>query len=150
MINLIKNAQWFSQSDGKILYFTNEGPITYDRFCLDLHRFCSLTMTKGAASNVYDPMIELNDASLLRFGYHMRSIYVEKAQLLVTFFNKEGKAIFLCTKDIESDLGSEFHDVAAQFHIPQDACFAQIGLRFIGDVTACTFGMPFAELYTFE
>ena len=42
MQNMIKNAQWFSQENGKILYFTNEGSITYDRFCMDNHRFCSL------------------------------------------------------------------------------------------------------------
>lgn len=147
MQNLIQNAQWFSQSDGKILYFTNQGPITYDRFCMDNHRFCSLSLSSGVASNAYDPLLYVHHAHLLRFGYHMRSIAVEKAELMVTFYNQAGKDIFICTKDITRDMGSEFHDVSAQFKVPQHAVSAKISLRFAGAVTACTFGMPFAELY---
>ena len=54
MQNMIKNAQWFSQENGKMLYFTNEGSITYDRFCMDNHRFCSLTMKNDKAANRYE------------------------------------------------------------------------------------------------
>ncbi len=79
MENLIKNAQWFSQSNGKILYFTNHGLITYDKFCMDNHRFCSLSMKEGKAENRYDLKVEVHDAQRVRYGYHMRAIIPGKA-----------------------------------------------------------------------
>lgn len=147
MRNLIKNDQWFSQENNKILYFTNTGPITYDKFCMNNFRFCSLTMTGGTASNRYEPLLLLHHARLLRFGYHMRAITIDQARIEVLFFDCDGNPLMLCHKNITADIDTDFHDACAEFAIPQKAAAAKLALSFNGNVTACTFGMPFAELY---
>lgn len=147
MQNMIKNAQWFSQENGKILYFTNEGSITYDRFCMDNHRFCSLTMQNGKARNRYDCEIDLDCVSLIRFGYHMRAITTDEVTLEASFYDENMQLIKTCKQDISSDIGADFHDVCAEFPVIRNAAYAKIGIRFAGNITACTFGMPFLELY---
>ena len=147
MQNMIKNAQWFSQENGKILYFTNEGSITYDRFCMDNHRFCSLTMKNDKAANRYECEIDLDYISMIRFGYHMRAIAAESVVLEVTFLDENRKKIKTCSQEISEDIGSEFHDVCAEFSVLRNAAYAKIGLCSNGDITALTFGMPFLELY---
>ncbi len=147
MENMIQNAQWFSQRDGKILYFTNHGNITYDKFCMDHHRFCSLSMNSGEASNSYDLNVELYDAQMLRFGYHMRAILPGKASIHVSFYDERDQQIAQEEKDISELIGVDFCDACAAFEIPCDSAYAKLSLHFSGNVTACTFGMPFLELY---
>lgn len=147
MQNLIKNDQWYSQDKTSILYFTNTGPITYDPFCLNNFRFCSLSMTSGNASNSYDQLIPLEQARILRFGYHMRAILVTKVTLEVVFVNQDNQSMVSCRKEITKDIDADFHDVCGCFQIPQFAYAAKVSLRFEDATTACTFGMPFAEIY---
>ncbi len=147
MQNMIKNAQWFSQENGKILYFTNEGCITYDRFCMDNHRFCSLSMQKGKAKNSYDCEIDLDCVSLIRFGYHMRAIVADSVVLESSFYDKNMCLIETYRKEIADNIASDFHDVCAEFPVMRNAAFAKIAICFSGNITACTFGMPFLELY---
>lgn len=147
MQNMIKNAQWFSQEDGKILYFTNEGAITYDRFCMDNHRFCSLSMKNGNAANLYDCEIDLSCIALLRFGYHIRAVVVDKAVLEAAFYDENNRLIKTCQQEITCDIDADFHDVCGEFPVVANATYAKIALRFSGNITACTFGMPFLELY---
>lgn len=147
MQNMIKNAQWFSQENGKILYFTNEGCITYDRFCMDNHRFCSLTMKNGKAANRYECEIDLDCVSMIRFGYHMRAITAESVVLEATFFDENMRMIKTDSQEISENIGSEFHDVCAEFPVQRNAAYAKIAICFNGNITALTFGMPFLELY---
>jgi len=147
MQNLIKNAQWFSQSNGKILYFTNHGDITYDKFCMDNHRFCSLSMKEGTADNRYDVKADITNADMIRFGYHMRAIVLDEACLWATFYDEHNKELTTCKKEITSFVDYDFHDVCASFQVPPHAITVSLSLHFKGTVTACTFGMPFLEVY---
>lgn len=147
MKNLIKNPQWFSQSDGKILYFTNLGNITYDKFCMDNHRFCSLSMQNGQASNSYDLCVDVCDAQSVRFGYHMRSIIPGNTTLQADFYDENDKRLNTYTKCVSDLVGVDFCDVSAVFPVPAQAAYVMLSLHFSGNVTATTFGMPFLELY---
>lgn len=141
-MNIINNAQWYPSVEDKILYFTNEGPITYDCFCVNNHRFCSLSMESGSAANRYDLQINVTSISSLQFGYYMRAITMECAYLEVTFTDEENRLIDICRKDITDRIHCEFQDVIREFIIPEDAVYAKFALRFCGKTTACTFGMP--------
>ncbi len=147
MKNRIKNPQWFSQSDGKILYFTNLGSITYDKFCMDNHRFCSLSMDHGDASNSYDLKVNVCDVQSVRFGYHMRAILPGNVSLQAVFYDENDKRVNTDTKCVSDLVGVDFCDVCAVFPVPCQAAYAMLSMHFSGNVTACTFGMPFLELY---
>lgn len=147
MRNLIQNDQWFSKGNDKILYFTNTGAITYDKFCLNNFRFCSLSMASGSAANHYELQLPLQDAKILRVGYHMRAIAAQKVKLEAIFYNEEGQQILCKRNDVTNDIDADFHDVSTCFEIPKQASSVSLSLLFEGKITACTFGMPFAELY---
>lgn len=142
-MNIINNAQWFPSVEDKILYFTNEGPITFDRFCKNNHRFCSLTMEDGTAANQYELKVNITSISSLCFGYCMRAITVSKAILEVKFSDEENRLIDVVSEDITNDIGVDFQDVSRIFIIPEAAVYATFALRFFDQTTACTFGMPF-------
>lgn len=141
-MNIINNAQWYPSIEDKILYFTNEGPITYDCFCMNNHRFCSLTMDCGSAANRYELQVNVTSISSFHFGYCIRAITLACAYLEVTFTDEEHHVIDVCREDITDDIDCEFQDVTREFIIPQDAVYAKFALRFSGKTTACTFGMP--------
>lgn len=84
---------------------------------------------------------------MIRFGYHMRAIVADSVILEASFYDKNMCLIETCRKEIAEDIASDFHDVCAEFPVIRNASFAKIAICFSGTITACTFGMPFLELY---
>lgn len=142
--NLIRNPRWCPGPDGGPMFFSSIGT-TFDNFCLDGHRTCSITQTPGMTGyDQYDPLIPIQRGGSIQWGYILRAIEAEHIVLQAVFFNSAGRAVDTQTRDIAGQVTAQFQRHMARFTAPRHAVSVQLSLHFKGRVTACTFLSPAA------
>lgn len=145
MENLIKNSCWQPGPSGGPKYFSGHGPITYDNFCLNGYRTCSITMTEqGKAADLYDLPICVQDMKSINWGYCIRSIEANNVELVAEFFDQNNCSIVIDKKDITNKICYNFQEISQCFDIPCNAFTVKLSLEFNGKITACTYCAPTA------
>ncbi len=146
MSNLIQNSNWQLVSpEGGPLHFSGTGPLTYDNFCLDGNRTCSVTMMNGAASDKYDNPINVRGRCAIAFGYILRAIEADSIMLCANFSNENNDFIESKRNPIENRVSHDFKYQVARFSVPAGADTVHLSLLFEGRIIACTFCAPYAE-----
>lgn len=145
MSNLIQNANWQQTSpEGGPLYFSGTGPVTFDNFCVNGNRTCSVTIASGAASDNYDVPIDVRGCCAIRFGYILRAVQAECIMLCAAFLNANGDLVKAEKIPIQDRVSCDFKRHTARFYIPSGAETVWLSLLFEGKVTACSFCAPHA------
>lgn len=146
--NLIMNSNWCQVDNGGPLHFSGSGPITFDRFCLNGCRSCSVTMTgqngMQVAVDAYDPPIKVTGMCEMEWGYIIRAIEATQISLIADFYDVSGNLIQSVRCRITDRVSECFTRQMAHFKIPCDAENVMLSMEFNGAVTACTFLAPCA------
>lgn len=144
--NLIMNSQWCADEKGGPQYFSDSGPFTYDNFCVNGNRTCSITMTRKGTQAVlqYNLPIPIQGQQNLMFGCTIRCIGVDCCYLQVDFYDTNNRLIDSCKNNITTTLSADFNTQMTNFPCPCNACTARCSIHFQDRITACTFCAPFA------
>ena len=144
MQNLIQNSQWCPGPNGGPMYFSG-AVATYDNFCVEGNRTCSITQTDGMQGyDQYDPLIPISGGAGIAWGYVLRAVEAEHIILQAAFFDGAGASVGTQQAEIAERVCGDFSRQMAQFTAPYTAAKVQLSLHFAGKVTACTFFAPTA------
>lgn len=142
MQNLIRNSRLRPRSGGGARCFSSSD-ITYDNFCVDGCRTCSITQTGGMQGVFrYDPLIPVWDGCCLNWGCVLRAIEAEDVRLQADFYDAAGMFVDTLQADISGSIGDQFRRRTARFIAPLGAANVQLSICFAGTVTACTLFSP--------
>lgn len=146
MDNLIMNARWQIEAEGMPQCFTNQGPITYDNFCVNGNRTCSVTMIRkgGQASTTYDVPIPICGQQSIAFGCCIRCVGCDCCYLQCDFYDANNCLINSDRENITSCITADFNTQMARFRIPCNCTSCQVSIQFMDRVTACSYCAPFA------
>ena len=144
MNNLIMNSCWCPGPGGGPAYFSG-AVATFDDFCIDDNRTCSITQTADMQGyDQYDPLLPITGGRRIRWGYIMRKIEGPHILLQARFYSASGAVLDTQQEDIGCKVTAKFQRQMATFTAPRGAAKVQLSLHFAGKVTACTFYAPMA------
>lgn len=142
-MNLMRNSCFKQGPSGGPQFYTFTEPITYDDFCYNGCRTCSLTMKDcDTATMEYDLFMNVSGCRCLTCSLYLRTIELTNLCYVVEFYDECKQ--FLCkeSKNVTSKAKPYFNNLCADFSIPRGARCAKFYWRFKDKTTACTWCNP--------